>query len=144
MYTPMIGNTPAANYGGASTYTTMNTPNYQGGFSPGPGYGASPGYTQSPNPYMSSYGADSPAYRVGQSPMYQGYQSPIYRVTDNVPNAQNIAANQASPIYSPTGQARSPSYLNTVSPVYSGSAGVQSPGYSPTQSGMNPAYSPTG
>lgn len=82
----MLNQTPAYNYAGdASTYTSMNTPNYQGGFSPGPGYQSSPAYSQSPNPYMSAYGVNSPVYKVGQSPSYQGYQSPIYRATDNNP-----------------------------------------------------------
>ena len=54
--TPIIGNTPAYNYGGQSEYqSTMGTPNYQGSFSPGPNNYYSPVYgsQQSPNPYMS-------------------------------------------------------------------------------------------
>lgn len=34
--TPMMGNTPAYGYGGASEYSTMGTPKYDAAFSPGP------------------------------------------------------------------------------------------------------------
>ena len=46
IFTPLIHNTPHY-HGGASEYSTMNTPRYDGGFSPGPM--SSPGY-MSPYP----------------------------------------------------------------------------------------------
>lgn len=49
--TPMMGNTPAYGMGGASEYTTMNTPRYDASFTPMPNQYASPYYSQSPNVY---------------------------------------------------------------------------------------------
>ena len=80
--TPIQLNTPAPYLGGMSEYSQMNTPNYAGGFSPGPNTFGSPGY-QTPG-YMSSY-AQSPGYgRVGPSPIYG--QSPIYNAS-NIPQS---------------------------------------------------------
>lgn len=41
--TPMVGNTPAYNYGGESVYSQAMTPYGAGAFSPGPGF-SSPAY----------------------------------------------------------------------------------------------------
>lgn len=81
--TPYQGNTPAPNYGGMSEYSSY-TPNYQGGFSPGPNNFGSPMYGTTPA-YMSPYGGTSPGYRATQSPIYNMHQSPIYQANDNVP-----------------------------------------------------------
>lgn len=68
----MMGNTPAYDYGRASEYSQMNTPNYQGAFSPGPNNIGSPYYSAtSPNPYATPYASESPVYRAAQSPIYQ-------------------------------------------------------------------------